>query len=308
MIYTVTLSPSLDYCMTFPHVTAGQVNRAQSAQIYPGGKGVNVSILLARLGTPTQAFGFCAGFTGAELCRRLDALGCRTDFVEIPGETRINVKLFSNVTTDLNAAGPQIPKEALSALLGKLTALKEGDTLVLAGAIPAGVPQDFYARALRVVAPKGVRTVVDTSGQALKRVLSSRPFLIKPNLDELGALLGHPLKGTKEAVRGAQAVQQAGARNVLVSLGKVGALRLDEEGRALLGHAPQGKAVNPVGAGDSMVAGFLYSYLQNGDLPQALRMGLLCGSATTFQPWLASKEDILALQKRCPVEITGLSL
>lgn len=300
MLYTVTFNPSLDYLIEVDRLTIGRVNRTLQEHIYPGGKGVNVSILLQNLGLSNTALGFCAGFTGRELARLLGEFGCETDFIEIPGCTRINVKVKNGGMTDINGQGPQIPPEAQDALLQKLDALRAGDALVLAGSIPNTLPADVYERILQMLDGRGVHIVVDATRELLMNVLPYHPFLIKPNHHELGELFGKELHTPEEIAFYAQALQEHGARNVLVSMGGKGALLAAEDGQVLRSRAPGGKAVNPVGAGDSMVAGFLYGYMSTGHYREALRMGLVCGSATAMQPWLATKADIEALSAKFP--------
>ena len=293
MIFTVTFSPTLDYTLRLKQLELGQVNRTEEETLYPGGKGINVSLVLHHLGMETTALGFSAGFTGQEILRRLAEAGCREEFIPIPGVSRINVKIKEQQETDINGQGPVIPPEALEQLVKKLeTEMDEKDVLVLAGSIPDYLPRDVYQHLLKRLQPKKSRTVVDATGQLLTNVLPYRPFLIKPNHHELGDIFGVRLKDREDIARYAHKLQEQGARNVLVSMAGEGALLLDEIGNLHYSPAPQGKVINAVGAGDSMVAGFLYGYLTYGDYSEAFRWGLCAGSATAFHPGLATRRDI----------------
>lgn len=298
MIYTVTLNPALDYVMGLDALTPGVLHRARWEELQPGGKGLNVSILLSRLGVETTALGFLAGDTGELLRRRVESEGVRTDFVSLPaGMTRINVKLLGErEETEVNGVGPAVPPEALESLLDKLGELTGADTLVLSGSVPPTLPRDIYGRMLDRVALRGVRCVVDTSGEALCRSLSRRPFLIKPNCGELSELTGEHLspEDTPAILTSAKALQARGARNVLVSLGARGALLLTEEGDIFTQPSAVGEAQNSVGAGDSMVAGLLAG-LEEGDWMTALRLGAAAGGATAFSRSLATGEEVRAL-------------
>ena len=294
MIYTVTFNPAIDYVVRLDApLEVGQVNRACGEDCVLGGKGINVSGVLAQLGCPSVALGFVAGETGAWLERGLAAQGLHTDFVHLEnGMTRINVKIKAGQETELNGAGPNIPDEALHQLEEKLDSLTENDVLILAGSIPASLPQDVYERLLARLDGRGVRCVVDATRALLVNVLPYHPFLIKPNNHELGEIVGRELKTDAEITAAARALQEKGARNVLVSMAGDGALLLDEQGQVHRIGCPKGRVVNSVGAGDSMVAGFVAGYLQNGSYAQALRLGTACGSATAFSLGLATKEKI----------------
>ena len=299
MIYTVTFNPAIDYVVRLDRPLAvGEVNRAKGEDCVLGGKGVNVSGVLAQLGCESVALGFVAGETGAWLERGLAAQGLRTDFVHLAhGMTRINVKIKAGQETELNGAGPNIPESAMQQLEAKLDALQEGDILILAGSIPASLAQDTYERLLARLQGKGVRAVVDATRDLLVNVLKYRPFLVKPNNHELGEIVGRRLTTDAEIVAAAAVLQSKGARNVLVSMAGDGALLLDEKGCTHRIGCPKGEVVNSVGAGDSMVAGFVAGYLQSGDYNTALRLGTACGSATAFSLGLAKKADIDALLK-----------
>lgn len=310
MIYTVTLNPAIDYVVRLNGpLSPGGLHRSAGEDCQFGGKGVNVSTLLARLGMPTTALGFVAGQTGAWLERGLAAQGIRTDFITLPeGMTRINVKVKAGAAdaepqeTEINGRGPRITGDALAALEAKLAALTAQDLLVLAGSLPAGLPADTDARLMAPLAARGVRVVVDAGGEVLRSVLPHRPFLVKPNHHELGELFGRTLDpaDTAAVLECARAVQAMGACNVLVSLGGAGALLLDENGGVHRRAEPQGKPVNTVGAGDSTVAGFLTGWLRTGDYAQALRLGVACGSATAFCLGLAERADVDAVLGRMP--------
>ena len=298
MIYTVTFNPAIDYVVRLDApLEVGEVNRARGEDCVLGGKGVNVSGVLAELGCKSVALGFVAGETGAWLERGLAKQGIATDFIHLPeGMTRINVKIKAGQETELNGAGPNIPESAMQ-LEAKLDALQEGDILILAGSIPASLAQDTYERLLARLQGKGVRAVVDATRDLLVNVLKYRPFLVKPNNHELGEIVGRRLTTDAEIVAAAAVLQSKGARNVLVSMAGDGALLLDEKGCTHRIGCPKGQVVNSVGAGDSMVAGFVAGYLQSGDYNTALRLGTACGSATAFSLGLAKKADIDALLK-----------
>lgn len=299
MIYTVTFNPAIDYVVRLDApLEVGEVNRARGEDCVLGGKGVNVSGVLAELGCKSVALGFVAGETGAWLERGLAKQGIATDFIHLPeGMTRINVKIKAGQETELNGAGPNIPESAMQQLEAKLDALQEGDILILAGSIPASLAQDTYERLLARLQGKGVRAVVDATRDLLVNVLKYRPFLVKPNNHELGEIVGRRLTTDAEIVAAAAVLQSKGARNVLVSMAGDGALLLDEKGCTHRIGCPKGQVVNSVGAGDSMVAGFVAGYLQSGDYNAALRLGTACGSATAFSLGLAQKADIDALLK-----------
>lgn len=297
MIYTVTFNPSLDYVVQMKTFTAGAINRAESEQVYPGGKGINVSLVLGHLGMPTKMLGFVAGFTGQEIERLAKEHGGDCDFIHLSdGWSRINMKVSAQDETAVNGMGPSIPQDKLDALLAKLDTLQAGDTLVLAGSIPSDIPDDIYERILQRLANKGIQTVVDATGDLLKNVIAYKPFLIKPNIDELGELFHVILRKDEEVVVSAKHLQDMGARNVLVSLGGDGALLVSEDGQVHRMNAPKGTLVNSVGAGDSMVAGFLAGYASSqGNIAEALKWGVSAGSASAFHDWLATKEQIEAV-------------
>ena len=297
MIYTVTFNPAIDYDVRLDReLRVGDVNRSSGEDCVLGGKGINVSGVLAQLGCESVALGFVAGETGAWLERGLAAQGLKTDFVHLDhGMTRINVKIKAGQETELNGAGPAIPESALQQLEAQLDKLTEGDILILAGSIPASLTQSDNERLLARLKGRGVRAVVDATRDLLVNVLPYHPFLIKPNNHELGEIVGRELKTDAEITAAARALQEKGARNVLVSMAGDGALLLDEKGEVHRIGTPKGKVVNSVGAGDSMVAGFVAGYLRSGSYLEVLRLGTACVSATAFSLGLAKKEKIDAL-------------
>lgn len=299
MIYTVTLNPALDYLMYLPCLLPGQISRAGREELQPGGKGINVSLILRQLGVVSTALGFLAGGTGALLRSLIEEHGVKTDFLSLPqGMTRINVKLKSGEESEINGRGPDIPPASLQALLDRLSALEEGDTLILSGSVPPSLPTKIYGRLLKQVADKGIRTVVDAAGELLLHALPYRPFLIKPNCRELSELAGRPLDPADHAalLAAARGLQEKGAQNVIVSLGAHGALLVEPGGTSYYQEAAQGHLQNSVGAGDSMVAGFLTAYDQLGP-KDALRFAAACGAATAFSPRLATREEIDAIYR-----------
>lgn len=298
MIYTVTFNPSLDYVVTVDHFTCGIVNRTREERILPGGKGINVSMVLKNLGFESTALGFLAGFTGNELDRLLGEKGIAADFIMVQkGMSRINVKLRSDMESEINGQGPVIVEEDIRKLYGKLDTLKDGDILVLAGNIPDVLPKSIYRDIMEYLQEKKLKIVVDATKDLLVNVLQYHPFLIKPNNHELGDIFGVTLRNKAEVICYAKKLQDKGARNVLVSMAGEGAVFVAEDGKVMQSEAPKGKVLNSVGAGDSMVAGFLAGYLENEDYAQAFHMGLCAGSASAFSEELATKEEILALWK-----------
>lgn len=299
MIYTVTFNPSLDYIVSVDDFKLGLTNRTNSELILPGGKGINVSIILNHLGVESTALGFVAGFTGEEIVKEVENLGITSDFISIPdGISRINVKLKSIDGTEINGMGPDISPEKVEELMKKLDILGEGDVLVLAGSIPASMPDDMYSRIMERLDGRGIMFFVDATGDLLKNVLKYHPFLIKPNNHELGELFGVELKKRDEVVPYAKKLQEMGARNVLVSMAGEGAVLVAEDGSVCGGPAPKGVLVNAVGSGDSMVAGFLAGWMEKTDYRHAFYMGVSSGSASAFSEYLATKEEIMALYER----------
>ena len=292
MVYTVTFNPAVDYVVHTKEMQVGQVNRSESEEIYFGGKGINVSFVLHELGIPSKALGFVAGFTGAALENGVQASGIETDFVHLKnGFSRINVKIKSEEETDLNGQGPGIDEAALQELFEKLKQLKDGDTLVLAGSIPNTLPADIYERILESLSDRAIRTVVDATKDLLLNVLKYKPFLVKPNNYELGEMFGVTLHTTEEIATYAAKLKEMGAQNVLVSMAGDGALLLDEHGKTHVCGVCKGTVKNSVGAGDSMVAGFLAGSI-DGDYAYALKLGTATGGATAFSDGLAKREEI----------------
>ncbi len=298
MVYTVTFNPAIDYVVHTGKMLLGSVNRSVSEEMYFGGKGINVSIVLAELGVPSKALGFTAGFTGEAIEQGVRAMGIDADFVRLSeGNSRINVKIKAEEETELNGQGPHIGEDALAELFAKLDRLQDGDTLILAGSIPSSLPSDIYEKILQRLSDRKIKAVVDATKDLLFNVLKYRPFLIKPNNHELGEMFGTALTSDSEIAEYAAKLQDMGARNVLVSMAGDGAILLDENGRLHRCGVCKGKVKNSVGAGDSMVAGFTAGSL-DGDYEYALRLGTACGGATAFSDGLAKKELIYELLKQ----------
>lgn len=293
MICTVTFNPSLDYIIHTDGLTLGAVNRATFENIMAGGKGINVSIVLKNLGHDSRALGFVAGFTGNEIARRLDALGVTCDFIRVEeGMSRINVKISSPEETEINGIGPAIEQHHIDALYTRLDALGADDTLIISGSVPSMLPGDIYERIMARLEGRGVRVAVDATRDLLMNVLPYHPFLIKPNNHELGEIFGVELAAREEVVPYARKLQERGARNVLVSMAGEGAVLVAEDGTVCMRPSPRGTVVNSVGAGDSMVAGFIAGYEETGDVAQAFKMGLCTGSASAFHMGLATRDQV----------------
>ncbi|MGN1147609.1 MAG: 1-phosphofructokinase [Lachnospiraceae bacterium] len=299
MIYTITFNPALDYIVTVEDFKMGLTNRTDAEALLAGGKGINVSIVLRNLGLENTALGFIAGFTGEEIKRRLEAIGCQTEFITIrSGFSRINVKLKNVDGTEINGKGPDIDSDSLGQLLTRLDALKKGDVLVLAGSIPASIPDSIYYDIMKRLSGKGITIVVDATRDLLMNVLPLQPFLIKPNNHELGEIFGVTLKTAEDVIPYAKKLQELGARNVLVSMAGEGAVLVAENGEVYKRPAPKGKLVNAVGAGDSMVAGFITGWLHTKDYGEAFKMGVATGSASAFSERLATREEVEKLLKQ----------
>ena len=299
MIYTITLNPALDYIVSVKELKMGMTNRTQEETILPGGKGINVSLVLNNLGLDTTALGFVAGFTGEEIKRRLEEAGCRTEFITLSeGFCRINVKIKNVDGMEINGKGPHIDAESLTRLMERLEALKAGDVLVLAGSIPATLPDSVYKDICEKLANRGIMIVVDATKDLLLNVLPCKPFLIKPNHHELGEIFDVTLRTAEEVMPYAVKLREMGARNVLVSMAGEGAVLAAADGGLYKRSAPEGELVNAVGAGDSMVAGFLAGYLKTKDYEEAFKMGLACGSASAFSENLATKEEVEKLLRQ----------
>ncbi|WP_312447383.1 1-phosphofructokinase [Lacrimispora sp.] len=303
MIYTVTFNPALDYVIRVDHFTLGAVNRTEQESIYYGGKGLNVSAVLSALGYENTALGFVAGFTGEEIEQGVKDLGFQADFIHVEkGLSRINVKLKSQEETEINGMGPEITAEDVKQLLEKLDRLTAGDVLVLSGSIPKSIDDDIYERIMESLDGRGVRIVVDATKDLLINVLPYHPFLIKPNNHELGEMFGVTLHSPEEITYYGKRLQEKGAGNVLISMAGDGAILITEEGEVFRMGVPKGTVKNSVGAGDSMVAGFIAGYLENGSYKHALRLGSAAGSASAFSDGLAGKEDIMRLYEELSKE------
>ncbi|MDR7810883.1 1-phosphofructokinase [Lacrimispora sp.] len=303
MIYTVTFNPALDYVVRVDHFALGAVNRTEQESIYYGGKGLNVSAVLSTLGYGNTALGFVAGFTGDEIERGVKGLGFQSDFIRVEkGLSRINVKLRSQEETEINGMGPEITGEDVKQLFEKLDRLAAGDVLVLSGSIPKSIDDDIYERIMESLDGRGVRIVVDATKDLLINVLPYHPFLIKPNNHELGEMFGVTLHGPEEIIDYGKRLQEKGAKNVLISMAGDGAILITEEEEVFRMGVPKGTVKNSVGAGDSMVAGFIAGYLENGSFMHALRLGSAAGSASAFSEGLAGREDIMRLYEELSKE------
>ena len=296
MIYTITFNPALDYIMVVPSCRSGEVNRTESEKIMAGGKGINVSIVLNNMGVENTALGFISGFTGGAIENILANMNCKTDFIKLDnGFSRINVKIKSDTETEINGQGPDISDDAVKKLYEKLDSLNDGDTLVLAGSIPSSLSDSIYCEIMDYLKDKKLNIVVDATKDLLVNVLKYKPFLVKPNNHEIGEIFGVELKTRSEVVPYAKKMQEKGARNVLVSMAGDGAVLVAEDGSIFQSEAPKGKVVNSVGAGDSMVAGFIAGYLEDGSYGKAFQMGVCTGSASAFSEELATKAEVIAL-------------
>ena len=309
MIYTVTFNPAIDYIVYMDGLELGETNRTKKEEHYFGGKGINVSIILNELGVETAAMGFVSGYSGRALQDGLLRQGIKTAFIELPedgGVTRINVKIKDTQAdgslkeTEINGQGPKITDAALEQLFARINELTADDMLIVSGSIPSSMPEDTYERILSMLADgEGTRfpVVVDATGDLLLNVLKYHPFMIKPNNDELGEMLGTKTETTEEIIEGAKKLREMGARNVIISRGKDGAVMVTEDDEVIVMNPLPGKPVNTVGAGDSMVAGFVTGYIHTGDYEYAMKLGSAAGSATACSPGLATKEEI---ERRIP--------
>ena len=298
MIYTVTFNPSLDYIISVDGFALGKTNRTTSEQMLAGGKGINVSTVLTNLGIENVALGFVAGFTGKELECMVKESGIICDFITLKnGCSRINVKMKDFDGTEINGMGPVIGEEAILQLMQQLSRLQEGDTLVLAGSIPSSMSDSVYRDIMSKLKDRGINFVVDATKDLLLNVLEFHPFLIKPNNHELGEIFGIELTTRESVVPYARKLQEMGARNVLVSMGGEGAVLLDEAQKVYMLSAPKGNLVNAVGAGDSMVAGFLAGWTEKKDYAYAFQMAVAAGSASAFSEVLATREEVERLLK-----------
>ena len=299
MIYTVTLNPSIDYIVRLDKLTEGITNRTASEDYYYGGKGINVSCVLAELGLDSTAYGFVAGFTGEAIEKGIRHDRIITDFIKLShGISRINIKIKAGTETEINCQGPHIDDRELERLLQKTDRIASGDTLVLAGSIPNTMPDDTYERMMERLKHKDVRIVVDATKKLLVNSLKYKPFLIKPNRQELGEIFDVEIKTEDDIEQYAKKLQEMGAKNVLISLGGEGAMLIDENGQKHKAGVLKEKVLNTVGSGDSMVAGFVAGYIQTGDYAYALKLGSVCGNATAFLDGLATKEKIDELMEK----------
>lgn len=299
MIYTLTLNPSIDYVVRLDEFVSGITNRTTGEEYYIGGKGINVSCILAELGLPSTAIGFTAGFTGEAIEKGLTEMGVRSDFIRLKeGISRINIKIKADRESEINGQGPHIGEDDFERLLQKTDEVRAGDTVVLAGSIPNTVSADAYERILRRIPWPDVRIVVDATKQLLLGCLAFRPFLIKPNRQELSEIFGREVTDKREIERCARELMARGARNVIVSLGGDGAVLFAEDGGVYHAGVVKERVLNTVGSGDSMVAGFLAGFEQTGDYGYALRLGAACGNATAFSPGLARREKIFEILER----------
>ena len=303
MIYTITCNPSLDYITGTEGFRLGKTNRTTSQLLLPGGKGINVSTVLHSLGIPSTALGFTAGFTGAEIRRMVEGLGFQSEFIDAgEGCSRINVKIKQGDETEINGQGSRPTEEDLEKMKARLALLKQGDILVVSGSVQKCIPDAFYAQIVREANRNGVLCVVDTSGAPLLHVLEEKPFLIKPNIQELDEIFQCPMREGL-LLSSLQAIQQKGVRNVLVSCGEKGAYLLDERGAFLYGTSLQGKVVSTVGCGDAMVAGFMYGWLKAGDYEEAFRMAIAAGGATAFTNGIAGGKAVQKVIDDVKIEV-----
>lgn len=296
MIYTVTFNPALDYILELDKLEIGKIQKSKTELILPGGKGINVSTVLTNLEIDNIALGYKAGFVGAELERLLRNMNVKTDFIDLEeGNSRINVKISGEEETAINTNGPQISENKILELLEKLKTLNENDYLVLSGSIPSSIKDDIYEKICRIVKKQNVKIVVDATKNLLVQALKYNPFLIKPNNEELGEIFGVEIHTKEDAYVYGKKLKEMGAQNVLVSMGKIGAALIDEAGQEYFIKSPEGKRVNTVGSGDSMVAGFIAGFLKYNNFNDALRMGVSAGSASALSKYLATKEEVYNL-------------
>ncbi len=296
MIYTVTFNPALDYILELDKLEIGKIQKSKTELILPGGKGINVSTVLTNLEVDNIALGYKAGFVGAEIERLLRNMNVKTDFIDLEeGNSRINVKVSAEEETAINTNGPKISESKILELLEKLKNLTENDFLVLSGSIPSSIKDDIYEKICGIVREQNVRIVVDATKNLLVQALKYNPFLIKPNNEELGEIFGVEIHTKEDAYVYGKKLKEMGAQNVLVSMGKIGAVLIDEVGKEHFLKSPEGKRVNTVGSGDSMVAGFIAGFLKYNNYNDALRMGVSAGSASALSKYLATKEEVYNL-------------
>lgn len=298
MIYTITFNPALDYISQVDNFETGKINRTRTEKILPGGKGLNVSMVLKNLGIENTALGFIAGFTGEELQHQIEKRGIKTEFIKVKnGITRINVKISSNQETALNGNGPQITNDEIEEMLEKVNKIKKGDIVILAGNIPKGINKNIYEIICESLNRNEVTFIVDATQELLTSILKYKPFLIKPNREELEETFKTKIKNKEDIIAHAKKLQEMGTQNVLISLGGEGAILVTEEDKVYFSEAPKGTVVNTVGAGDSMVAGFIAGYRETGDYEQAFKMGIATGSASAFSMNLATRKEVEMLLK-----------
>ena len=299
MIYTVTFNPALDYILELDKLEVGKIQKSKTELILPGGKGINVSTVLTNLEIENIALGFKAGFVGEAIESLLKKMNVETDFIKLEeGNSRINVKISAENETAVNANGPKISESKILELLEKLNNLKEGDFLVLSGSIPSSIKDNIYEDICRIVKPKNVKIIVDATKNLLVKSLEYNPFLIKPNNEELGEIFGVEIHTKEEAFEYGKKLKEMGAENVLVSMGKIGAVLIDEKNNEYFIESPKGKRINTVGSGDSMVAGFIAGYLKYNDYYEALKMGVSAGTASALSKFLATKEEVYNLYNK----------
>lgn len=295
MIYTVTFSPAIDYVVDLANFTIGDINRTQQEQVFPGGKGINVSLVLANLGKSSITTGFLGGFTGAFIKEELAKRNIRSGFIEVDGLTRINVKIRAGKETAINGQGPNIKDEDINKLVSQLEKLTKDDLLVISGTVPKSLPSNIYEMILERIKDNKVEVIVDATKDILLNTLKYRPLLVKPNKEELEEMFNVSISNDQELIENASKLLSIGARNVIVSLGGDGALLVGEGLEPVKRSAPQGKVVNTVGAGDSLVAGFIAEYLDSKDIKKAFKQGIATGSASAFSEYLATKEEVTHL-------------
>ena len=303
MIYTVTLNPSIDYVIKVEKLVNGHVNRVNEEHVYPGGKGINVTRILKNLNNENIALGFVSGFTGDYIIDSLQELNLKSNFIKVKeGFTRINVKIKSEEETEINGQGPKISEEELNQFYEIIDKLVDGDILILSGSIPACLDEKLYENIMKRVADRDIKVIVDATKNLLLNVLKYKPFLIKPNNHELAEMFGVELNSTKDVVFYAKKLKEMGAQNVLISMGKDGALLVSENSEVFTSNVAKGEVVNSVGAGDSMVAGFISGYLKSGNYEEALRLGAASGGATAFSSDLATREFIDKLLEEIEIQ------
>ena len=299
MIYTVTLNPSIDYVIKVDKLTTGNINRVNEEHVYPGGKGINVTRILKSLDNDNIALGFVSGFTGDYIINSLQELNLKSDFIKVKeGFTRINVKVKSEEETEINGQGPKISEEELNQFYKVIDKLVDGDILILSGSIPSCLDERLYESIMKKVEDRDIKVIVDATKNLLLNVLKYKPFLIKPNNHELAEMFNVELNSTEDVVFYARKLKEMGAQNVLISMGKEGALLVTENDEVFASSVAKGEVVNSVGAGDSMVAGFIAGYLENYSYEQAFKMGVATGSASAFSQYLATKEEVMGLMKK----------